>query len=75
MIPVKDILGGQLYDQWLDLTDKTGTPVGCPDKATKGPGQSRLHISIQFRPVGVKVGSQWRGGGGRWRGWRGERWR
>lgn len=57
VIPVKDILGGQLYDQWLDLVDKTGAPVGCPDKATKGPAQSRLHISIQYRPVGVKVGS------------------
>jgi hypothetical protein len=54
VISVKEILGGQPYDQWLDLVDKTGAPVGCPDRV-KGLLQARLHISITFRPVGVKV--------------------
>jgi hypothetical protein len=55
-IPVKDIIGGQTLDQWLDLVDKMGAPVGCIDKSTKKTRQARLHVTITFRPVGTKVG-------------------
>lgn len=55
-IPVKDIIGGETLDQWLDLVDKMGAPVGCIDKSTKKTRQARLHVTITFRPVGTKVG-------------------
>lgn len=54
-IPVKDIIGGQTLDQWLDLVDKMGAPVGCIDKSSKKTRQARLHVTITFRPVGTKV--------------------
>ena len=60
-VPVKEFINGEEYDQWLGLVDRTGQPVSCWDKATKGPKQSRLHITIKFRPVGAKV-SKWQGG-------------
>lgn len=56
VIPVKEIISGQPFDQWLNLVDKAGAPISCYDRATKKQVQSRLHISITFRPVGVKVG-------------------
>lgn len=54
-VPVKDFIDGQEYDQWLDLVDRTGQPVMYSDKATKGTRQSRLHITIKYRPVGTQV--------------------
>lgn len=54
-IPVKEVAGGQPYDQWLDLVDKTGQPVGYWER--KQFRQAKLHISITFRPVGAQVGA------------------
>eukprot|EP00882_Tetradesmus_deserticola_P025421 GHRQ01027922.1.p1 GENE.GHRQ01027922.1~~GHRQ01027922.1.p1 ORF type:complete len:406 (+),score=151.50 GHRQ01027922.1:296-1513(+) len=51
VIPVADIINGQLFDKWLDLTDTSGQPLFCRDKSgDKQP--SRVHISIQYKPVG-----------------------
>jgi hypothetical protein len=55
-IPAKAIVGGQPYDQWLDLVDKAGQPVGCWER--KKFTQAKLHISITFKPVGAKVSRQ-----------------
>lgn len=57
-IPVKDFISGAPYDQWLDLVDRAGQPVMYADRVTKGSRQARLHMSITYRPVGVKVSSK-----------------
>jgi hypothetical protein len=51
---VADIIAGQPYDKWLDLTDYSGQPLSAKDKS--GDLQpSRVHISIQYKPVGSEV--------------------
>jgi len=57
-IPVKDFISGAPYDQWLDLVDRAGQPVMYADRVTKGSRQARLHMSITYRPVGVKVSGE-----------------
>jgi hypothetical protein len=54
VIPVGDIIGGQPFDQWLDLTDYSGQQLFCKDK-TGDHEPSRVHISIQYKPVGSEV--------------------
>lgn len=33
IIPVSEVIKGQLFDQWLELTDQTGAPVQSKDIA------------------------------------------
>eukprot|EP00775_Hariotina_reticulata_P006308 gene6308-6543_t len=46
-IPVERILGGEVLDEWLPLTDATGKPMGNLDKSRQVV-QAKVHVRIQF---------------------------
>eukprot|EP00879_Flechtneria_rotunda_P013406 GHRR01013996.1.p1 GENE.GHRR01013996.1~~GHRR01013996.1.p1 ORF type:complete len:724 (+),score=209.94 GHRR01013996.1:247-2418(+) len=53
IIPVSEVVNGEQWDKWLDLTDTNGNPM--KGKHVSGDRQqSRAHISIRYEPVGTK---------------------
>lgn len=54
VIPVSSILGGQVLDTWLELTDTSGN-VRYHHEIDGDKKPSRVHITIQFVPVEAEV--------------------
>ena len=58
VIPVSDIIGGQLFDGWLDLTDSSGNQLYGVEFIEGDKRPSRVHITMQFKPVDAEVRKQ-----------------
>lgn len=54
VIPVSDILGGQVLDRWYELTDSGGN-VRYHKELDGDQKPSRVHVTMQFVPVGAEV--------------------
>lgn len=53
-IPVERILGGEVLDEWLPLTDATGKPMGTLDKSRQVV-QAKVHVRMQFTSMEEEV--------------------
>ena len=54
VIPVSEVVGGKVLDTWVELTDTAGN-VRYHQELDGDKRPSRVHITLQFVPVGAEV--------------------